>query len=84
MNKSLLIGLTLSSSLLLTACGTKEETLATSETPTETAQQDILPLENEITMTCTEAIQSYLATANFEGVGDSVIQADDAIVVDYI
>ncbi|MDR2416059.1 MAG: FKBP-type peptidyl-prolyl cis-trans isomerase [Candidatus Peribacteria bacterium] len=35
-------------------------------------------------MTCPEAVQSYLATANFEGVGDSTVQTNDALVVDYI
>jgi FKBP-type peptidyl-prolyl cis-trans isomerase 2 len=84
MKKSLLIGLTLSSSLLLSACGTKEETPTTPETTTGTQQQDVLPPENETTMTCPEAIQSYLATANLEGVGESTVQVNDAIVVDYI
>jgi FKBP-type peptidyl-prolyl cis-trans isomerase len=85
MKKSLLIGLTLSSSLLLTACGTKEETPTTPETTTTgTQQQDVLPPENEITMTCPEAIETYLKSANLEGEGDVTVKANDTIVVDYI
>jgi FKBP-type peptidyl-prolyl cis-trans isomerase 2 len=35
-------------------------------------------------MTCPEAIQAYLDAANLEGEGDSMVQANNAIVVDYI
>ncbi|MDR2540330.1 MAG: FKBP-type peptidyl-prolyl cis-trans isomerase [Candidatus Peribacteria bacterium] len=85
MKKSLIIGSTLSLSLLfLAACGNKEETTTPEETLTGTEQQAILPTENEITMTCPEAIQAYLNQANLEGEGDITVKTDDAIVVDYI
>ncbi|MDR0860058.1 MAG: peptidylprolyl isomerase [Candidatus Peribacteria bacterium] len=86
MKKSLLIGSTLSASLLfLTACGNKEEEPTTTpEDTTVVAEQAVLPTENEITMTCPEAIQAYLDQANLVGEGDTTIKTDDAIVVDYI
>jgi hypothetical protein len=85
MNKTLLIGLTLSSALLLTACGTKEETpLLPVDTDTGLEQQELLPPVAEITMTCPEAIQNYLSTADLQGAGETTIQATDAVVVDYI
>jgi FKBP-type peptidyl-prolyl cis-trans isomerase 2 len=84
MKKSLLIGLTLSSTLLLTACGNKQETPSLTETPLESETQNLLPSENEITMTCPEAIEAYLSTANLEGEGTESVQANDSIVVDYI
>jgi FKBP-type peptidyl-prolyl cis-trans isomerase 2 len=85
MKKSLLIGLTLSSTLLLTACGNKEKTPTLGETPTpEMQEQPILPSQPEITMTCPEAIQTYLNNANLEGEGDATVQANDLIIVDYI
>jgi FKBP-type peptidyl-prolyl cis-trans isomerase 2 len=84
MKKSLLIGLMLSSTLLLAACGNKEENAEPDTTVTENPQQNVLPPENEITMTCPEAIQDYLNNANLEGEGDITIQANDSIVVDYI
>jgi FKBP-type peptidyl-prolyl cis-trans isomerase 2 len=84
MNKTLLLGLTLSSALLLTACGTKEETPLESDINADIDQETLLSTDNEITMTCPEAIQDYLNTANLEGEGEVTIQANDAIVVDYI
>jgi FKBP-type peptidyl-prolyl cis-trans isomerase len=94
MKKTLLIGLTLSSSLLLTACGSKEDA-PTNEplTPTtETEQTAVLPDtnnptlsdNNELTMDCKTTIQTYLAEANLEGQGETIIQANDSVVVDYI
>ena len=87
MKKSLLIGLVISSTLLLAACGNKTENLTTEGTPEEqrgVEQQNILPPENEITLTCPETIQAYLNTANLEGEGEIIVQPNDAIVVDYI
>ncbi|MDR0650773.1 MAG: FKBP-type peptidyl-prolyl cis-trans isomerase [Candidatus Peribacteria bacterium] len=84
MNKSLLIGLTLSASLLLSACGTKEETPTSSLSEPEAPTSEVLLTNDEITMTCPEAVQSYLSAANLEGIGESTVQSNDAIVVDYI
>lgn len=81
------MGLTLSSVLLLTACGQKEETPTPIDTPIEPIedqQQALLPSQPETTMTCPEAIQAYLDAANLEGEGETTVQANDAIIVDYI
>lgn len=83
MKKSLVISLTLGA-LFLTACGTKEEITTDPEITTGSEQQTVLPLENEITMACPEAIQTYLDQANLAGEGDITIKKDDAVVVDYI
>lgn len=85
MKKSLFIGLTLSSTLLLTACGTPTTPENVEpETTTGTDQQTVLPPENEITMTCSQAIQDYLDTAKNAELGSVEIKENDAIVVDYI
>ena len=64
MKKLLTFGLIASSTLLLTACGNKEE--AQQETPTPRIDQETILLNNEITMTPQEAIQTYLANADLE------------------
>ncbi|MDR2189974.1 MAG: peptidylprolyl isomerase [Candidatus Peribacteria bacterium] len=83
MKKTLLIGLTLSSTLLLTACGTKEATpTLPEETPTTTS--DLLS-GTTTTMHCPEAVQNYLNQATFEPKSDAPsVQANTTIVVDYI
>ena len=86
MKKSLLLGLTISSTLLLAACGKQTEP-PIDELPNNQAvveQPNILSPETEIPMSCPEAIQAYLTAANLIGEGDATVQANDAIVVDYI
>jgi len=73
----------ISSTLLLTACGNTETPKAPETTLPENNLETVLP-SNEITMSCPEAIQATLDTANLEGEGDATIQANDVITVDYI
>ena len=63
---------------LLTACGNK------TQAPADTDQENLLPIENQITMECPTVIQNYLDNADTVGEGDTTVQAGDTITVDYI
>lgn len=71
-----------SSTLLIAACGNSEKK-AELEITTGT-DQSLLPPENELTMNCPEAIQTYLDNAKKAELGTTAIQENDAIVVEYI
>ena len=82
MKKLFMLGLITSSTLLLTACGNKEENSLENIQNPNINQETILP-NNEITMTSKEAIKEYLENADFQWMGEE-IKVGDYITVDYI